>query len=224
MQLDFKVRQNPALYLKDPESTEVGKSIVTHSIKMIYEIGYEKFTFKKVAQEIPTTEATVYRYFENKHRLLIYLIDLYWSFMEFQVMFHLNNVPTPEEKIKKIIDILVWEDNVGQIFTEFDQKSLYYIAISESSKTYLSKDVDENNKEMLFKPYKDLCASIASVFSEYNPDYPYARSLASSIIEISHFQYFFMHHLPRLCDFSKNKNPKELEAFLESVAFNSLKP
>lgn len=223
MEIGFKVKLSPGLYLRDPDSTDLGKQIVRRSIEMIHKLGYEDFTFKKLAVSIPTTEASVYRYFENKHKLLIYLVDLYWSFIEFQVMYHINNLSDPELKIKKVIDLLVWEDNADQQYLDLDQKALYYISITEGSKTYLSKDVDENNRELFFKPYKDLCALIASIFNEFNPGYKYARSLASSVVELSHYQYYFMHHLPRLCDFSENKDPKELEAYLEHLVFQSLK-
>ncbi len=222
MQVDFKVKMNANLYLRDPEGTEIGKQIIKIAVQMIVDLGYEQFTFKKLAMEMNSTEATVYRYFENKHKLLIYLIDWYWSFVEFQVIFQLNNIVKPVEKIKKLIDILVWEDNASDIFSELDQQSLYYIAIAEGSKTYLSKDVDENNKEMLYKPYKDLCARIAIMFKEYNPTYKYAASLASTLVETAHMQYYFMHHLPRLCDFSKKKNPKDIEAYLEHLVFGAL--
>ena len=223
MQLGFQIKMNPGLFHRDPDSSEVGKQIIKRSIDLIAEMGYEKFTFKKLAKEIPSTEATVYRYFENKHKLLIYLMDLYWGFIEFQVLFQINNLSDPESKIKKIVDLLVWEDNTEQTFLDLDQKALYHIAVAESSKTYLSKDVDEHNKEMFYKPYKDLCSLIASIFEEYNADYPYSRTLASSVVELSHCQFYFMNHLPKLCDFSKRKDPKEVEAFLENLIFSSLK-
>ncbi len=222
MQIDFKVKMSDKLYVRDPEGTDIGKMIIKSAVAMISEMGYEQFTFKKLAIEINSTEATIYRYFENKHKLLIYLLDWYWSFIEFQVIFQLNNINKPAEKIKKIIDILVWEDNAYEVFTEPDQQALYYIAIAEGSKTYLSKDVDENNKELLYKPFKDLCARIALVFKEYNPTYKYPASLASTLVETSHQQYYFMQHLPRLCDFSKKKNPKDLEAYLEHLVFGAL--
>ena len=117
---------------------------------------------------------------------------------------------------------MVWEDNAETTFTELDLQSLYYIAIAEGSKTYLSKDVDENNKELLYKPFKDLCARVANLFTEYNPKYKYPASLASTLIETSHLQYYFMQHLPRLCDFAKKKNPKDLEGYLEHLTFGAL--
>lgn len=222
MQVDFKVKMNANLYLRDPEGTEIGKQIIKMAVKMIVDLGYEQFTFKKLAIEMSSTEATVYRYFENKHKLLIYLIDCYWSFIEFQVIFQLNNIKSAEERIKKLIDILVWEDNASAVFSELDQEALFYIAIAEGSKTYLSKDVDENNKELLFKPYKDLCARIALLFKEYNPKYKYPASLASTLVETAHMQYYFMQHLPRLSDFSKKKNPKDIEGYLEHIVFGAL--
>ncbi len=222
MQLNFSVKLNEKLYLRDPERSDLGKQIITAGIKMVYEIGYEQLTFKKLAAAIPTTEATIYRYFENKHKLLIYLVDWYWAYISFQIIFHLNNLTNAEDKIKKIIDLLVWEDNASEFAVDLDQKALYYISIAEGNKTYLSKDVDENNREMFYKPYKDLVQLIADIFKEYNPDYKYPRSLASSLVETSHFQYYFMQHLPRLCDFSDQKDPKEIEEFLENMVFGAL--
>lgn len=222
MQVDFKVKMNEKLYLRDPEGTEIGKQILKIGVSLISEVGYEHFNFKKLATEIGCTEATVYRYFENKHKLLIYLIDWYWAFVEFQVIFQLNNVSDPAEKIKKLIDILVWEDNANTVVSELDLQNLYYIAIAEGSKTYLSKEVDNHNKDFLFKPYKDLCGRIAMLFKEYNPSYKYPSSLASTLVESAHMQYYFMHHLPRLGDYSKKKSPKEIEAFLEHMVFGAL--
>lgn len=222
MNIDFNAKLNERLFLKDPQGTELGKKIIAESINLIADIGYEQFTFKKLAQEVETTEATIYRYFVNKHKLLIYLVDWYWAYLEFQIVIQLKNITRPVNKIKKIIDILVWEDNEEINFGPFNHQSLYFIAIAEGNKTYLSKDVDANNKDMLYKPFKDLSSRIAAVFLEYNPNYKYPNTLASSVIDLSHLQYFFMHHLPRLSDFAKNKKPKDIEAFLEDLVFKTL--
>ncbi|MFY7861276.1 MAG: TetR/AcrR family transcriptional regulator, partial [Chitinophagales bacterium] len=72
---------NEHLYLKDPESTELGRKLVKNSVEMIYSLGFEQFTFKKLSIDLGTTEATVYRYFENKHRLLLYIINWYWLYL-----------------------------------------------------------------------------------------------------------------------------------------------
>jgi AcrR family transcriptional regulator len=222
MNIDFNPSLNNRLFLKNPQSTVLGKKIIKEAINLISSIGYEQFTFKKLASEIATTEATIYRYFVNKHKLLIYLVNWYWSYLEFQIILQLSTIADPADKIRKIIDILVWEDNLEIDFGAFDHQALYFIAIAEGNKTYLSKDVDENNKDMLYKPFKDLSSRIAGVFVEYNSSYKYPNTLASSIIDLSHLQYFFMHHLPRLSDFAKKKRPKDIEAFLEDLVFKTL--
>ena len=222
MKIEFNPSLNERLFVKNPQSTVLGKKIVAESIHLMSTIGYEHFTFKKLSVEIETTEASIYRYFLNKHKLLIYLVSWYWSYLEFQIIIQLNNINDPAEKIKKIIDILVWEDNQEMNFESFDHQALYLIVIAEGNKTYLSKDVDENNKDLLYKPFKDLSTRIAKIFSEYNSGYKYPNTLASSVIDLSHLQYYFMHHLPRLSDFSKKKRPKDIEAFLENLVFKTL--
>ena len=222
MNVEFNPSLNDKLFVKNPQSTELGKRIIKEAIQLISVIGYEQFTFKKLAAEIETTEAGIYRYFLNKHKLLIYLVSWYWSYLEFQIVIQLSNVTNPANKIKKIMDILVWEDNLEINFGDFDHQALYFIAIAEGNKTYLSKDVDENNRDLLYKPFKDLSSRISAVFSEYNPSYKYPNTLASSVIDLSHLQYFFMHHLPRLSDFAKKKRPKDIEAFLEDLVFKTL--
>jgi AcrR family transcriptional regulator len=222
MDLKFTIKLNEKLYLRDPEASELGKRILKHGINMIASLGFEAFTFKKLAEEIKTTEASIYRYFENKHRLLLYILTWYWNYLEYQVVFSINNLTDTELKIKKIIDLLTKEldDALGTL--DFDKKALYNIVINESNKAYLSKDVDENNTAHLFKPYKDLCARIASLFSEYNPTYSYSRSLASTLIETAHLQYFFMQHLPRLTDKAQVENFTAKD-FLENLVFAALK-
>jgi AcrR family transcriptional regulator len=222
MNFEINFQLSPKLYLKNPEDTEIGKNIVHKGIVMIYAIGYEKFTFKKLAQEIPTTEATIYRYFENKHKFLIYIVDIYWSAIAFYIQYSIQNITDPIEKLKIIIDLLVWEDNEETLISNYDLKKLFYIIVEEGSKTYLSKDVEELNKDLIYKHFKDLNSMIANVILEKKPNYAFADSLASMLIESSHSQYFFMHHLPRLSSFSKKKNPKDLEEFLLEIIMKGL--
>ena len=80
----------------------------------------------------------------------------------------------------------------------------------------------EDNKMQLFKPYKDLCGRIAEIFLEINPKYKYARSLTSSVLEMAHYQYFFMHNLPKLTDFGQVKDEKEIINFLRHLIVSSL--
>ena len=223
MELKLSIRLNEKLFLRDPESSDLGRRILKSGIELIHKLGFEAFTFKKLADEIHTTEASIYRYFENKHRLLLYIVTWYWSYLEYQVVFNINNLPDSETKIRRVLDLLTHEldDSLGTL--DFDKKALYYIVINESNKAYLSKDVDENNSVHLFKPYKDLCGRIAALFSEYNNQYLYARSLASTLIEAAHLQSFFAQHLPRLTDVKGKDDHQTINSFLEHLVFSALK-
>jgi hypothetical protein len=222
MGLQLQIKMNEKLFIKDPQQTELGKKIVLHSVQLIHDEGFEAFTFKKLAQSIGTTEAGIYRYFENKHRILIYITAWYWSWLEYQVTFHLNNISDPVVRLKKTITLLATPIDDSITTTYVNECILYQIIITEGIKAYLTKKVSIDNKDHLFKPYKDLCAKIGNIILECNPDYLYPKSLSSTIIEIAHLQSFFMHNLPSLTDFGNEKNEANIILFLESLVFSSL--
>ena len=103
-----------------------------------------------------------------------------------------------------------------------NESLLHQIVISEGSKAYLTKQVEEDNKQHFFKPYKDLCAVVGTIISECNPAYKYPKSLASTIVEMAHFQNFFMNNLPSLTDFGNKKEESEIISFLNDLVFASL--
>ena len=70
---------NDKLYVKNPETSELGKKIIEQSILLIDEIGFENFTFKKLGEKISSNESSIYRYFESKHKLMLYLSSWYWG-------------------------------------------------------------------------------------------------------------------------------------------------
>ena len=213
---------NEKIYLRDPEGSQLGKQIVKNAIDLIYELGFEHFTFKKLAAEVKTTEATIYRYFENKHRLLLYILNWYWSYMEFLVIFQLQNLNDIRAKLKTIIQLLTHElpESAGRL--DYNKKFLNQIVIAESSKVYLVKEVNEINKNEVFKPYKDLCAKIAEVIMAYNATYLYPKSLSSTIIETAHHQQFFSNYLPKLTDVNQENRKEFTSVFLEHLLFKAL--
>jgi len=83
-------------------------------------------------------------------------------------------------------------------FPSVDESALQRIITSESDKTYLTKQVDSDNKDGLFRGFKTLCARLANIILEINPDYPYAHSLVSTVLQSAHQQIFFAEHLPSL--------------------------
>lgn len=223
MKLQLQIKMNEALFLRNPESSELGKNILKHSVQLINKTGFEAFTFRKLAEDIGTTEAGIYRYFENKHKLLVYLTAWYWGWLEFQISFHTNNIKEPTVRLKRVIKLLATTVEDDEQTNYVNEHLLHQIIIAEGSKAYLTKQVGEDNKQHFFKPYKDLCAVIGTIISECNPNYKYPKSLASTIIEMAHFQNFFMNNLPSLTDFGKTKEESEIIAFLNDLVFNSLK-
>jgi hypothetical protein len=224
MELDIRVKMNDKLFLRNPEETVLGKKIVKHGLLLINKIGFEEFTFKKLSIEIETTEASVYRYFENKHKFLVYLITWYWSYIECKIVFYLNNITNYELKLKSIIKLLIEEPVSKNINNDFIlEKDVYNLIMWEGSKAYLTKHVNKDNKDSLFKPYKDLCERISKVIKEFNPKFKYAHSLASTMLETAHSQKFFIQNLPSLTDFKKVNNEKSMILFMESIVFGTLK-
>lgn len=222
--MDFQVKFdiNEKIYLRNPETSELGKQMVKKAIDLIYELGFEQFTFKKLAVEIGSTEATVYRYFENKHRLLLYILNWYWCYMEFLVIFKLENVSDKKEQLKIIVHLLTHEFAESSNQFDYNKKYLNQIVIAESSKVYLVKEVAEINKSEVFKPYKDLCAKIAEIISNYQPNYKYPRSLSTTLIETSHHQQYFSTNLPKLTDITPENNPEFTSQFIEDFLFKIL--
>lgn len=223
MELQLQIKMNEKLFLRDPEQTDLGKKIIQHSILLINKNGFESFTFKKLAENISSTEAGIYRYFENKHKLLMYITAWYWSWLEYRVTVHTLNIKEPLLKLKKVIELLA-TTVVDDISTSYVNESvLHQIIIAEGSKAYLTKHVSEDNKDHLFKPYKDLCAKIGEIILECNPKYKYPKSLSSTIVEMAHFQNFFMNNLPALTDFGKEKDESKVVAFLEELVFSGIR-
>ena len=102
----ISIEVSPQVYQKDPYSSDLGKSILREGNLLISEIGLEAFTFKKLARRLSTTESSIYRYFENKHKFLLYLIDWYWGWLEYKLVISTSNISDPSERIIKIIEVL----------------------------------------------------------------------------------------------------------------------
>ena len=102
----LKISVPDKIFIKDPETSPLGKKIIEQSIILIDEIGFDNFTFKKLGEKIGSNESSIYRYFENKHKLLVYLSSWYWSWMEYRLVFETNNISDPKEKLLKAIAIV----------------------------------------------------------------------------------------------------------------------
>ncbi|MFM1874952.1 MAG: hypothetical protein RL266_689 [Bacteroidota bacterium] len=198
MTTQIGIKVNDKVFLKDPESSDLGRSIIEKGIELIDEIGFEAFTFRKLAQRIGSTEASVYRYFESKQRLLIYLSCWYWRWMDYRLMLATANIDSAEERLRRALGVLVSQIEEDSSFSHINEVKLNRIIISESSKAYLNKHVDEENKDGFFSDYKELVQHISDIILEINPVYKYPQMLVSTLVEGAHLQRFFADHLPRL--------------------------
>lgn len=222
----LRLEMNQNLFLKDPQDTELGRRIISNSITMIDELGLETFTFKKLSGEISSTEASIYRYFENKHKLLVYLNAWYWNWLEYRIEFMTNNVVSAEERLAIAVRLATEKKQYDNSFPTIDEPALQRIVINESDKTYLTKQVDDDNKEGLFRGFKSLCKRIAAIVLEINPDYAYPHSLVSTMLQAAHQQVFFAEHLPSLADhkFAEQNVFEENGKFLFEMILKSVKP
>lgn len=202
----LKIQVNEKIYVKDPESSTLGKKIIQESILLIHEIGFEYFTFKKLGERIGSNESSIYRYFESKHKLLVYLSSWYWGWMEYRLVFSTNNISNTTEKLQKAITIVTEKIEDDSTTQHINEAILNKIIIAEFTKTIMTKEVDEENKEGFFLVYKRVINRIVEMIQEVNPEYQYAKSLASSIIEGSLHQHFLKEHLTSItnCDSTHN--------------------
>lgn len=216
------IRINENVFLKSPQTSELGERIITGSIDLIDEIGFENFTFKKLANAISSTEASIYRYFESKHHLLIYLVLWYWGWQEYRLVLKLTNIDDPKERLKRAVKLLTEKIEKDSTFSQIDELKLNRIVIAESSKAYFNKAVDKDNKLGFFNQYKEIVDRVANIILEINPKFKYAHMLVSTIIEGSHHQRFFAEHLPRLTNLSKGDNDI-VTSFYTELVFNEIK-
>ncbi len=216
---NLQIKVNDKIYLKDPESSTLGKRIVENSIILINEIGFETFTFKKLGDRIKSPEASVYRYFENKHKLLLYLTSWYWAWLEYQLVLKTFSITNPEEKLARILEIITMAIETDSNFSHIDEVKLNTIVINEYSKSFLTKDVDEENKEGYFTTYKRLISRVKDAILAVKPTYPFPASLASTVVEGSLHQYFLKDHFPSITDCNATVTPTN---FCKHLVFSSL--
>jgi len=224
MAIGIKISLNDGLYHRDPQETTLGQKIIKHSIQLIDEIGFEAFNFKKLALRMQSTEASVYRYFENKHLLLIYLVSWYWEWVSYLIDINSMNIDDPKKRLEIIIKTIVYASKDNPSIEYVNESILHRLIIAEGTKAYHTKSVDEENREGFFVNYKKLTEKVANVISKVNPDFPYPHALASSLFEMANNHIYFALHLPRLTDVEvKEGNYDEVEKMLEYFAFSLLK-
>ena len=195
---------SPEIFIKDPLSSALGKEILKESLALIEARGIEAFNFKMLSTHVACTEAAIYRYFENKNKLLLYFINWYWGWLEHNLVYSTANLESPAGKIKMAINLLV----EGPIYMEniyLNINSLNKVVLEGSNKSFMTKDLNSGVKRRMLHQFYDFSERLKDLIILYKPDYPYPKVLVSTLI------------------WSSNLNAFSQMDFYYNMVFNSLK-
>ncbi len=191
----FQIPVLEAIALRNPQATQLGQRIIEGSIFLIDELGFEQFTFKKLAQSVGTTEASVYRYFASKQKLLLYLINWYWGRLECRLLLE-SQGGSVKERLDKALDLVLILKATSMSFAS--EKRLQRIVIHEAPKVFLTKAVDADHQTGYHAIYTEIVRYVSDLVRAYQPACKYPEMLVSTLLEGSLQQRFFSEHLPEV--------------------------
>lgn len=140
--------------------------------------------------------------------------------MEYKLVFAINNLDSPELKLRVAIELLTKRVTEDESFSYIDEVLLNRIIIVESSKAYHTKDVDKENEKGFYKTYKRVVQRVSDIVTEINPDFKYPHMLISTAIEGAHHQRYFSKHLPSLTDVFEGQHA--IVQFYTDLVFKSI--
>jgi AcrR family transcriptional regulator len=212
-------------YIKEPQDSKYGRVLLENSVELMAEIGFEAFTFKKLAVKMDSSETSIYRYFENKHLLLVYLSSWYWEWLSYLISVYTLNIPDPEVKIRKMIYTLIHAETKYELASYINEKNLAEIVRKESSKSYHIHDIDKENSEGFFLSYKNLVDKMSNFAMEICGTFSYPHSLSCNLLEMINNQRYYAEHLPRLSNLKYKKKSflQDLEEMVYFFALSALK-
>ncbi len=201
----YSVQLDKALYAKDPAVSDIGKEILHHSVILLAEEGLEAFTFKKLAQAMASTETTIYRYFHNKHQLMMYLCSWYWSQQEWKLVFATANISEPKVQMERAIEVLTSKTSASktQIMNE---ELLQKVVCAEFGKVFDIHTKHIEDFEGYFAAYHNLCERIAAIVQKLDKNNKHSMAWAQTLIESSQRQLFFHFYRKKMSDCAKDEN------------------
>jgi len=214
MAVSITIEVNPECYLRDPLQTSLGKRIIEHSIEVLAEAGFEAFNFKQLARSMGSTEASIYRYFRNKHYLLIYLTSWYWDYMKYLIQIDIRTTVDHYERLIRAMSTVVSAASESDSVQFVHQKMLHKIVLENYGKAYHTKDVDQENSAGLFQNYKEVSNLIADLIAGVRSDFTYPHALATNLLTMAHEHYYYAEHLPSLTEIQRDSIPAEIEQML----------
>ena len=195
-------------------SSPMGGRMLQDGSDLTNEIGLENFTFKELAERMGSTKVTVYNFFANKQRLLQYYFQLYWLWLGIPGEQNGKAATDTLDRLHSTIRALagLWPGEV--LAAQLVPSAMRKLVINEGSGSFMHKNVDSEKELKLFKPYKDLCAQVATELKACSPRIKSPRSFATTLVEMAHSLESAMLHLPALTGPSGKKDRKQLAAFL----------
>ena len=133
----------------------------------------------------------------------------YWGWIEYKLVFATTNVANPAEKLNKAITVITEKIVDDRETIHINEAILNQIIIAEFTKNLSTKGIDEENKEGFFLVYKRVINRLIDLINEVNPEYSFAKSLASSFVEGSLHQHFLKDHLKTITDCTYNDSVTE---------------
>jgi len=217
LKLSFQLPEK--LFLKDPQGSEYGHRLLSNAIELMDELGFESFTFKKLATKMSSSEVSIYRYFENKHLLLVYLYCWYCEWVTYLIDLKTMNLQDSKLKLERAIHCMIHANSESKLTEYINENLLFQVIMKESAKTYHISGIVQENKYGFFIPFKELVGRLAKIIEEINPKFKYSKSLGSTLFEMINNQLFYAEHLPRLTSLNKKKRISELEIMVKHFAF-----
>jgi AcrR family transcriptional regulator len=208
------------LFQKNPRETEIGNKLVETATHLIAQLGLEQFTIKKLALETGCTEATVYRYFENKHQLMLYIMNIFWGWQEYLLVFSTQNIHNESEKMKRAIALLANPDFGFLPYRKF-ANSVLLAAINEGVKIHIIRNLKDEIENGSMAAYRNLAQRIAGLIKSFDKTYAYPHALAMQLMDAAIHQQFCHRYLRGVSEAALNK--EHIENFLIGLLPKRLK-
>jgi AcrR family transcriptional regulator len=207
-------------YLRNPEETPLGRAIVGSSVDLMYEIGFEAFTFKKLAKAIQSTEASVYRYFSNKHQLLQYLQAWYWLWVLSLMKSRTTNVTDPAKRLRAAISVLIDSGKRDDTIPHINEPKLQKIVVIEGMKSDKTEGRAKIAQDPSLECYALVCDELSALIKSHTPRYKTPRTLATTLVFTAHRLLLLARQKNHSLDIRiTDRSDGELSLFLENTLF-----
>lgn len=215
----FELHIPDAVFVKNPRESELGMKILHKGTEMLAKEGIDSFNFKKLAIAIQTTEASAYRYFDNKHKFLLYVINIYYGWMEYSIAVAEYEEKKTENKIKRAIESIIAPNHMPVDNVEF-AKNIRKVAIQEGVKLHFNLHIKDEIKNGSMTCYSRLTQRLSGLIRNIAPHYQFSEPLANLVIE-SVFHQLFQIGIMSKSDVVKHE--KKIQLFLTQLIQQTIK-